>query len=130
MGDFFCILKSSQFCNKSYLIYFAPGPSFRQIKWLVFLRNLRQWLLLFQLAFGNKPLLFHLNLRKKLLRRAFLRTLLHEVGHHLDYELLKLRESFHTEGFFRRESSLFRQLVPEAAVAPPQDSESRPPGRK
>ena len=62
--------------------------------------------------------------------RTFLRTLLHEVGHHLDYELLKLRESFHTEGFFRRESSLFRQLVPEAAVAPPQDSESRPPGRK
>jgi len=46
--------------------------------------------------------------------RTFLRTLLHEVGHHLDYELLQLRDSFHTEGFFKRESSLFRQLVPEA----------------
>jgi hypothetical protein len=44
--------------------------------------------------------------------RTFLRTLLHEVCHHLDYELLGLDESFHTEGFFRRESSLFRQLVP------------------
>jgi hypothetical protein len=47
--------------------------------------------------------------------RTFLRTLLHEVGHHLDYHHLKLADSFHTEGFFRRESSLFRQLVPEAA---------------
>ena len=46
--------------------------------------------------------------------RTFLRTLLHEVGHHLDYELLGLPDSFHTEGFFRRESSLFRQLVPDA----------------
>ncbi len=45
--------------------------------------------------------------------RTFLRTLLHELVHHLDYELLGLDESFHTEGFFRRESSLFRQLVPE-----------------
>jgi len=46
--------------------------------------------------------------------RSFLRTLLHELGHHVDYELLALADSFHTEGFFRRESSLFRQLVPEA----------------
>jgi len=46
--------------------------------------------------------------------RTFLRTLLHEVGHHVDYEGLRLDESFHTEGFFKRESSLFRQLVPEA----------------
>jgi hypothetical protein len=44
--------------------------------------------------------------------RTFLRTLLHEVCHHLDYELLELADSFHTEGFFKRESSLFRQLVP------------------
>jgi hypothetical protein len=43
--------------------------------------------------------------------RTFLRTLLHEVCHHLDYTHLKLKESFHTEGFFKRESSLFRQLV-------------------
>jgi hypothetical protein len=48
--------------------------------------------------------------------RTFLRTLLHEVGHHLDYAHLKLRDSFHTEGFFKRESSLFYQLVPDAAA--------------
>ena len=45
--------------------------------------------------------------------RTYLRTLLHEVGHHLDYALLRLRDSYHTEGFYKRESSLFRQLVPE-----------------
>jgi hypothetical protein len=38
--------------------------------------------------------------------KTFLRTLLHELCHHLDYEYLKLRRSFHTEGFYRRESSL------------------------
>lgn len=43
--------------------------------------------------------------------RTFLRTLLHELGHHLDYEHLALADSLHTEGFFRRESSLFKQLV-------------------
>jgi hypothetical protein len=45
--------------------------------------------------------------------RTYLRTLLHEVGHHLDYAYLRLRESYHTEGFYKRESSLFHQLVPE-----------------
>jgi len=44
--------------------------------------------------------------------RTFLRTLLHEVCHHLDYEYLGLAETYHTVGFFKRESSLFRQLVP------------------
>jgi hypothetical protein len=44
--------------------------------------------------------------------RTFLRTLLHELCHHLDYEHLGLAESFHTAGFYQRESSLFRQLVP------------------
>jgi len=47
--------------------------------------------------------------------RTYMRTLLHEVGHHIDYALLRLRDSFHTEGFYKRESSLFYQLVPEAA---------------
>jgi hypothetical protein len=69
--------------------------------------------------------------------RTFLRTLLHEVGHHVDYELLRLADSFHTEGFFKRESSLFHQLVPEdragGARGPgepgAQDSEE-PPGLK
>lgn len=46
--------------------------------------------------------------------RSFLRTLLHEIGHHLDYEHFKLADSFHTEGFYKRESSLFYQLVPDA----------------
>ena len=53
--------------------------------------------------------------------RTFLRTLLHEVGHHVDYERLELADSFHTEGFFRRESSLFHQLVPKP-VSPAGDS--------
>ncbi len=43
--------------------------------------------------------------------KTFLRTVLHETCHHLDYEWLKLEESFHTEGFFKRESSLFKQLT-------------------
>lgn len=43
--------------------------------------------------------------------RTFLRTLLHEVCHHLDFTLLELPETFHTDGFFRRESSLVRQLL-------------------
>lgn len=48
--------------------------------------------------------------------RTFLRTLLHEVCHHLDYTL-GLEDSFHTQGFFNRESSLFKQLVPESVLA-------------
>lgn len=43
--------------------------------------------------------------------RTFLRTLLHELCHHLDYQLLRLPDSFHTEGFYKRESSLFHQLM-------------------
>lgn len=43
--------------------------------------------------------------------RTFLRTLLHELCHHLDYELLELPDSFHTEGFYKRLSSLFSQLA-------------------
>ncbi len=46
--------------------------------------------------------------------RTFLRTLLHELGHHVDYTLLRLPDSYHTEGFYKRESSLFYQLVPSA----------------
>jgi hypothetical protein len=50
--------------------------------------------------------------------RTFLRTLLHELCHHLDLTLLGLGETFHTEGFFRRESSLVRQLSPKTERAP------------
>jgi hypothetical protein len=49
--------------------------------------------------------------------KSFLRTLLHEVCHHLDYELYKFPETFHTEGFYNRESSLLHQLVPSAPKA-------------
>jgi len=51
--------------------------------------------------------------------RTFLRTLLHEMGHHLDYQLLRLGDSFHTDGFFKRESSLVHQLLSAAARAAP-----------
>ncbi len=43
--------------------------------------------------------------------KTFLRTLLHEICHHLDYSRLALRESFHTDGFFKRESSLYYQVT-------------------
>jgi hypothetical protein len=42
--------------------------------------------------------------------RTFLRTLLHELCHHLDYTWLRLRDSLHTQGFYQRESSLFAAL--------------------
>jgi hypothetical protein len=43
--------------------------------------------------------------------RTFLRTLLHEVGHHLDFVLFSLPNSFHSRGFYQRESSLQRIVV-------------------
>ncbi len=46
--------------------------------------------------------------------RTFVRTLLHEFGHHVDVAHLKFVDSFHTEGFLARESSFMRQLVPAA----------------
>ncbi len=49
--------------------------------------------------------------------RTLLRTLLHEVAHHLDFTVLDLEESFHTDGFFKRESSLVHQLERAAAKA-------------
>jgi len=60
--------------------------------------------------------------------RTFLRTLLHELCHHLDLTHLGLEETFHTEGFFRRESSLFRQLAPKRAA--PRARESSLPERR
>ena len=49
--------------------------------------------------------------------RTFVRTLLHEVCHHLDYSLFSLDDSFHTEGFFRREAHLARQILPPRGEA-------------
>ena len=51
--------------------------------------------------------------------RSFLRTLVHEIGHHLDYELFKLAETFHTEGFYKRESTLANALFAVMANPPP-----------
>jgi hypothetical protein len=49
--------------------------------------------------------------------RTFLRTLLHELCHHLDYDCLGLKDSFHTQGFYQRESSLASQVLPLADVS-------------
>ena len=43
--------------------------------------------------------------------KTFFRTLIHELCHHLDYELHKLPETFHTEGFYKRESTLVGALL-------------------
>ena len=43
--------------------------------------------------------------------KTYLRTLLHEMIHHLDYEYFGLQESFHTEGFYKRENYLFQDLT-------------------
>lgn len=42
--------------------------------------------------------------------KSFLRTVVHEINHHLDYEHFALEETFHTEGFYKRESSLANAL--------------------
>jgi hypothetical protein len=53
--------------------------------------------------------------------KTFLRTLVHELCHHLDYELYKLPETFHTEGFYKRESTLANALLrQESAIENPQ----------
>jgi len=44
--------------------------------------------------------------------RTFIRTLLHELGHYFDYAVLRLGDSFHNSGFFKRESALMRALMP------------------
>jgi hypothetical protein len=49
--------------------------------------------------------------------RTFLRTLVHELCHHLDYEHFGLAETFHTQGFYTRESALTRQLLGESPTA-------------
>ncbi len=43
--------------------------------------------------------------------RTFMRTIVHELCHHLDVTVIGLDESFHTQGFFRRESSLVKQIL-------------------
>jgi hypothetical protein len=43
--------------------------------------------------------------------RTFLRTVLHEMCHHFDYEHFGLAETFHTQGFYARESALVTALA-------------------
>ncbi len=50
--------------------------------------------------------------------RTFLRTIIHELLHHLDVTLFAMDDSFHTEGFFRRESSVVRALLGEPKRPP------------
>jgi len=50
--------------------------------------------------------------------KSFLRTLIHELCHHLDYELFALEETFHTEGFYKRESSLANALLAQGGAGP------------
>ena len=57
-----------------------PLPALRNLKRHFILCNFGQGLLFFDFAFLNQPLLFCLNLLIKLLARAFLRPLLHELN--------------------------------------------------
>jgi hypothetical protein len=45
----------------------------------------------------------------------------HELCHYLDYSLFKMEDSFHTMGFFKRESFLVRSLlaIEKKAKKPP-----------
>jgi hypothetical protein len=58
--------------------------------------------------------------------RTFLRTVVHELLHHLDVTIFEMEDSFHTEGFFRRESSIVRALLgePRRARSSPSTSSS------
>jgi hypothetical protein len=66
---------------------------------------IRAWM---RTAVHNRPVAF----------KSFLRTLLHEVVHHLDFTHFALAESFHTEGFFKREAHLARQLLSDYQPLP------------
>lgn len=48
--------------------------------------------------------------------KSFLRTVVHELAHHLDYELFALDDTFHTEGFYKRESSLANALFAQERI--------------
>ena len=54
--------------------------------------------------------------------RTFVRTLMHELVHYFDYSVLKLDDSFHTHGFFARESFLVRSTI---APQDPPETEGR-----
>jgi len=60
--------------------------------------------------------------------RTFLRTLVHELCHHLDYEMFELPETFHTEGFYKRESTLAAALFAQVDAARAESPARRSPG--
>ena len=68
--------------------------------------------------------------KKPVAFRSYVRTVLHELCHHLDFARDRLDHSFHTRGFFARENDLTRQLLgpskPRAAKTPPLQSATRP----
>ena len=57
--------------------------------------------------------------------RSFVRTVVHEMLHHLDYEHFGLEETFHTEGFYKRESSLSNAIFAAAGIPPPEPKPGR-----
>ena len=57
--------------------------------------------------------------------RSFVRTVVHEFLHHLDYEHFELEETFHTEGFYKRESSLSNAIFAAAGYPPPEPKPRR-----
>jgi len=68
--------------------------------------------------------------RRVVASRTFLRILAHEICHHLDLTHFRLSETFHTQGFFRRESSLVKQLTagaPRRAEPAPIEKRKRTP---
>ncbi len=68
--------------------------------------------------------------KKPVAKKSFVRTVVHEVCHHLDYFVFDLDPSLHTEGFFKRESHLSRQLLVDPAgrlgLAPPPTTPAAP----
>lgn len=48
--------------------------------------------------------------RQYLAAKSYLDTLVHEFLHHLDYELLKLKHTYHTKGFYSRLGDLMGKL--------------------
>jgi hypothetical protein len=59
--------------------------------------------------------------------KTFLRTLVHELGHYLDYAHLRLGDSYHTMGFYKRESFLVRMLMPSDELAVKAKAHARAP---
>lgn len=57
--------------------------------------------LYFRTGKTNKPVAY----------KTYLRTLAHELTHHLDWVYLRLVHSFHTTGFYGRVRSLYRGLL-------------------